>query len=448
MTPQENLDAACPLSIVQNTRRLDALRFGFERVMELACGWVATTPETGLKIQLGKVLWHASIAADLIAARLDELQSLRPQPTSSGPLYTAFTNALLGVEDSRARMALLHGLVLPDLRNALRAHRDAVRSLGDSLTEWALAPIEPRLETLLAWYAGGAAGQQEVAGAGGDQEARARELFRAAGGVAGPQATELPEPLLALARTQVLPEVGGLVDTPARESGLRVIDPVGPGPSSFTMFVHSTVFNIEICATEICARMIIEHRDAPWKLKLDLARQAYDEVRHAETLLVRLRELGGTPGEFPIDLRVWRSFRAGESLAEQLLIQQRIGEGGGLDGGYLVRGGRQNEGDERTARIFDYINADEINHVRLGNKWVRHLLNHDEAAVTALERKAMAKLEAIGCQRPPLRPWVKGRSLAGFDEQEIQHSVATWEKFEQWRQAHRPPRGAPGKGRP
>jgi uncharacterized ferritin-like protein (DUF455 family) len=433
----DSLAVVGSLTIAQNNRRLDALRFGFERLMELACSWVATTPETELKIQLGKVIWHAAMAADALVSRLDELQGLTACAQSPGPLYTAFTNALLRVEPSEARMALLHGLVLPDLRDAVRAHREAVHSFADSLTEWVLLPIEARLKELLAWYAHGSAGREALDQGGGEAAHKARELFQASGGVAGPQAQELSEPLAALARTPRVLEVGDLVETPARDKGLQVLDPVGPGPSSFTMFVHSTIFNIEICATEICARIIIEHRDAPWKLKVDMARQVYDEVRHAESLLGRLRELGGTVGEFPIDLRVWRAFRTGESLAEQLMLQQRIGEGGGLDGGDIIRMGRIQAGDERTARLFEYINADEINHVRNGNRWLAHLLNHDAAALAELERKATAKMMAIGCKRPPLRPWVDGRRLAGFTERDIKRSFSDWEEFDKRRQAQR-----------
>lgn len=405
--------------------------------MEIACTWVATTPETALKIQLGKVIWHTAAAADLIATRLGELQGLKPRPEPSGPLYTAFTNALLDVEDSQERMDLLHGLLLPDLLRAVRSHCTRVSSLSDSLTEWALAPIAPRLEALLGWYEVWGAGRGEAAQALGATAARAHELFQASGGVAGPQVADLPEPLASLARQAVTPQVGERLQTPARERGLRVMDPVGPPPASFTMFLHSTIFNIEISATEVCARIIIEHRDVPWQLKLDMARQVYDEVRHAEVLLGRLRELGGAVGEFPIDLRVWRSFRAGESLAEQIMLQHRIGEGGGLDGGDLVRLSSEGKGDERTARIFEYINADEVNHVRNGNKWIRHLLSHDEAAISELERKACEKLVAIGCRRPPLRPWVQGRRLADFTEQDIRVAVTTWKEFERRQQAYR-----------
>lgn len=432
----DGMAVACPLGVAENALGLDALRFGFERAMEIACGWVATTPETALKIQLGKVIWHCAVSADLIATRLDELQALTPHPKPSGALYTAFTNALLEVEDSRERMALLHGLVLPDLRSAVRAHAGRVRSLSDSLTDWALSPLESRLEALLAGDETWKPHHTETGPAEGEAATRARELFRASGGVAGPQAGELSEPLAALARQAVVPQAGGLADTPAREARLRVIDPVGPGPTSFAMFVHSTIFNIEIPATEVCARIIIEHGDAPWKLKLDMARQVYDEVRHAEILLARLTELGASVGDFPIDLRVWRSFRAGESLAEQLMLQQRIGEGGGLDGGDLVRRNSEQQGDERTARIFEYINADEINHVRIGNKWIRYLLNHDEAAVSELERKACEKLVAIGCRRPPLKPWVQGRRLAAFTDKDLRVAVATWQEFEKRQQVY------------
>ncbi|MCU0684472.1 MAG: ferritin-like domain-containing protein [Polyangiaceae bacterium] len=404
------------LSLAENVRRLDQLRAGLELAMVLCARWVPSTPETTAKIQLGKALWHLAMAADSVARRRAELDDAPRPGAAPPPAYAAALAVAADLTSTVERLAFLHGDVASTLLGALDEHRDAARSFGDGVTEWALDPAAVRLRALGAWYenAGRAPPDESPAG----REARAR--LRAAGGPCGwgREHDELKE--------GPAPAAASALQTPAREPGLQVCDPVGPRPATFLMFLHSTAFNVEICATEVCAALIAEHPEAPWGLKLDLARQIYDEVRHAESLLGRLGELGGRPGQFPIDLRVWRSFRVGETLVEKLIVQHRIGEGGGLDGGALVVRQRRHEGDERTARLFEYINADEINHVKAGNLWASALLSDDADQLGALEARVRAKLEALGLARPALPTWVEGRRRAGFDEDELASTVRAW----------------------
>jgi uncharacterized ferritin-like protein (DUF455 family) len=403
------------LSLAENVRRLDQLRAGLELAMVLCARWVPSTPETTAKIQLGKALWHLAMAADSVAQRRAELDDAPRPSAASSPAYAAALAAAAHVTSTAERLTFVHDDVASILLGALDEHREAARSFGDSVTEWALDPAAVRLRALGAWYqgAGWAPANESPAG----REARAQ--LQAAGGPCGPGEHEgLGE--------GPAPAAAGALPTPAREAGLQICDPVGPRPANFLMFLHSTAFNVEICATEVCAALIAEHPEAPWGFKLDLARQIYDEVRHAESLLGRLGELGGRLGQFPIDLRVWRSFRVGETLVEKLIVQHRIGEGGGLDGGALVVRQRRHEGDERTARLFEYINADEINHVKAGNLWASTLLGAQADQLGVLEARLRAKLEALGLARPALPTWVEGRRRAGFDEDELASTVRAW----------------------
>lgn len=411
----------CALSPRENAARLGALRFALGRATEVACSWLPSTPATAHKVLLGKAIWHLCQAADAVGTRMIELQAMSEVFRSAPPLYAGFTNALLGVDGGEQRLRLLLAVAVPDVVRAAAEHAAATRSLGDGLTEWSMRSAVMRLEGLLeeAGEMASPAGLERLRGAPGVEEALA--AFAASGGV-------LREP------TSEAKIIGQGVEldrcavprTPAREAGLEVHDPAGPPPSSFAMFVHATVFNIEICAAEVCAVTVVEHPEAPWGLKLDMCRQIYDEVRHAESLTARLAEMGHALGDFPIDLRVWRSFRLAESLAEKLMIQQRIGEGAGLDGGAVVVDGRRQAGDARTALLFEYINSDEINHVRHGNRWIRQLVGGDGAAIAALEARAQAKIAAIGCARPPLPPWPEGRRMAGFTQTEVAARVAGW----------------------
>ncbi|HEX3150051.1 MAG TPA: hypothetical protein VHR66_18385, partial [Gemmataceae bacterium] len=49
-------------------------------------------------------------------------------------------------------------------------------------------------------------------------------------------------------------------------------------------FCHSIYLDIEIQAMEVCGRNIIGYRQMPVDFKLDMARQIWDEGRHAMML--------------------------------------------------------------------------------------------------------------------------------------------------------------------
>jgi uncharacterized ferritin-like protein (DUF455 family) len=76
-------------------------------------------------------------------------------------------------------------------------------------------------------------------------------------------------------------------------------------------------------------------------------------------------------------------------------------------------------GDERTALLFDYINADEVTHVGNGNRWLRELLGSDEAvaALDAETRRLLAAANWPTASPMPLN--VEDRILAGFTEAEL-----------------------------
>jgi uncharacterized ferritin-like protein (DUF455 family) len=400
----------CSQDRATNGLALDALRFGLERLLDVAAIWLRTVADTRAKLQLGKVMWHAATGAYGIAQRLDELQDFGPIARASSAQYVAFTNAMVDLADPGERFAALHELMIPDLRAALASQLAATRSISDSLSSWPLQAAILHLDDALAEHAAMAAPPRAPV------PAEVAALLAEAGGVAGPPR--------APATVSVEPSYGAFVDVPAREAGLELVEPQAPILPRGPGFLHGIVFNIEVSATEICASMIVEHPEAPFELKLDLARQAYDEVRHAEALLARCIELGGALGASPIDFRIWRVYRSAESLVEALMLQQRIGEGFGLDIGSLEQtkwGGEL--GDERTARLFEYINSDETNHVALGNRWIRHLLDDDPDQIAALEAKARDKMHAMGYLRVAPRTWVEGRRLAGFTDDEIAEYV-------------------------
>jgi bacterioferritin (cytochrome b1) len=135
--------------------------------------------------------------------------------------------------------------------------------------------------------------------------------------------------------------------------------------------------NNELGALEIAAQCVADFPDAPWPLRMLLARQAADEARHASALLRRLLELGGEKGEFPVANYEWSVTMMLDDLPGRLAVQNRTFEAGLIDILGTMRAVWRESGDEVTADVLDGILADEITHVRFANRWIRRMTELD-----------------------------------------------------------------------
>jgi uncharacterized ferritin-like protein (DUF455 family) len=135
--------------------------------------------------------------------------------------------------------------------------------------------------------------------------------------------------------------------------------------------------NNEMGALEIAAQCLADFPESPWELRVQLARQAFDESRHVQALHRRLRQLGGYKGEFPIGNFEWAVTNICDTLAARLAIQNRTFEAGQMDLLGALRQIWRSAGDETTAEVLEHILADEINHVRFANQWIRKLVQAD-----------------------------------------------------------------------
>jgi uncharacterized ferritin-like protein (DUF455 family) len=192
--------------------------------------------------------------------------------------------------------------------------------------------------------------------------------------------------------------------------------------------------NNEIGALEIAAQCLVDFPDAPWDLQMQLARQASDESRHVEGLCRRLRELGGHKGEFPVFNFEWCVTNTQDTLAARLAIQNRTFEAGQMDllGG--LRNAWREVGDAATAELLESILADEVNHVRFANRWIRKLCAEDGRLLlkVALAIRFLAEANAAGLSEVPAERGsgtaanharmgtnVEDRRNAEFSEEEI-----------------------------
>jgi uncharacterized ferritin-like protein (DUF455 family) len=396
------------IEVDRNRRYLEAIRFGCVRLLEISSSIMVRITSTERKLQLSYQIWALAQAAELIGERLVGLRS-SSEACAATREYAAFTDALCSLQNPETEYTALRHLAYPDLRDAVLAHHGRVPFKADELTVSCLTGV---LELLDAVPTGPVAGTPCL-GALAD-------LLAEAGGVTGGDGDELPARVVALPAIPI---------RPGREATLREAakgEKVSDG--SRGSLLHDSVFRIELCAAEICAAMIAHHPDAPWGLRYDLAKQVRDEARHFELFAERMQGLGVSAGDYPLAFDVWDKFTLGTTLPEQLMIEQRLGEGTGLDGAVKTLRILREEADLKTLLIYDYIIADELTHVGNGNKWLRELTETPER-LSALDQRVRDLLAAHGMRVKNTHPInVPDRVLSGFTERDIEELQRSWER--------------------
>jgi uncharacterized ferritin-like protein (DUF455 family) len=164
--------------------------------------------------------------------------------------------------------------------------------------------------------------------------------------------------------------------------------------------LHSNI-NEEIQSLEIAAQTLVDFPDSEWEMRMHLARQGWDEVRHAALFHRRLKELGGYKGEFPVINQEWGVVCMFDSLAARLAVQNRLFEGGSLDVlGESATIWSEQWGDHESGAIFDGIVADEVEHPRFANDWLMRQKNENPRALL----KAVAGMSAVKVWSEKLSP--------------------------------------------
>jgi uncharacterized ferritin-like protein (DUF455 family) len=208
---------------------------------------------------------------------------------------------------------------------------------------------------------------------------------------------------------------------PAREPCFNVVhlhqqmeDYGGMSDVSRRQRLHQHMHN-EMQSLEIAAQCIVDFPDTPWDLRLELARQCWDETRHTQMLYRRLLEIGGRKGEFPVMNYEWGVTCMMDSLVARLALQNRTFEGGEMDLLNELSQMWREAGDEQTADLLAGILVDEIQHVRFANQWLKRLAR-DEPRTLLQVAQAVQKLRMTTAALAP-RPGdvnAAGVGLSGY----------------------------------
>jgi uncharacterized ferritin-like protein (DUF455 family) len=167
-----------------------------------------------------------------------------------------------------------------------------------------------------------------------------------------------------------------------------------PNLTDTVKLLHVFYTDLEISTIEACSRLIVEFPAMPWQFVVDMARQCWDEARHAEAFRTRLLQLGGRMGTYAMSYALW-DMAAGEPVDVSLAVQQRVGEWIGVDGAIWQAQHLRFGGDEITSDLFEFVALDEITHVSYGNKWLRSVAG-SESRVKVVHDLALDKRSACG----------------------------------------------------
>jgi uncharacterized ferritin-like protein (DUF455 family) len=157
----------------------------------------------------------------------------------------------------------------------------------------------------------------------------------------------------------------------------------------------------EYQAMEAAGRTLFDFPDAPWEFQLDMARQVWDESRHAEIYTKLLEYAGSWYGEFPESEVLWSCTQAEDPAARVAGINRGL-EGLACDVFEQLIRLAQKMGDKVIERSIDYVLADEITHVRMGSKWMRKLTEGDPERLRKAQefQDSIDTLFSFGGNRP------------------------------------------------
>ncbi len=163
----------------------------------------------------------------------------------------------------------------------------------------------------------------------------------------------------------------------------------------------------------------------PFELKLDMARQAWDEARHVE-ISAKLSDWMGTEiGQFQENTVLFEAACSNDPVLRLAGVNRAL-EGLAIDVFTQMKEFGQLAGDPFLEFCEDWMLADEVTHVKMGSDWLRKVTEKDpDRRAKALEfQQVVDKLFSFGGARgeseeSPIGLARRFRELAGFTDDEV-----------------------------
>ena len=203
-------------------------------------------------------------------------------------------------------------------------------------------------------------------------------------------------------------------------------DPAGPERARSLM--HG-IFMGEVQALEAAGRTcwdfevgdgVKEPDKAPFALKLDMARQCWDEARHVEISVKLSDHMGTEIGEFGEGRSLYQAGTNPDPALRLTAVNRGI-EGLAIDVFANMKAFGTECGDPVMEFCEDWMLADEVTHVKMGSDWLRRLCSADKERMDrALEFQRMVDKIFSGFGRGPNADGARAyRKMAGFTDEDI-----------------------------
>ena len=169
--------------------------------------------------------------------------------------------------------------------------------------------------------------------------------------------------------------------------------------------------------------------EVPYALKLDMARQCWDEARHTEISVKLVEHMGSEVGEFAEQTFLFEAACNADPILRLTGVNRAL-EGLAIDVFNTMRDFGGATGDPVLYFCEDWMLADEVTHVKMGSDWLRRITENDkERQKRALEfQRTVDKLFSLGgfrgeAEENPIHLARKFRDMAGFTPDEIRELV-------------------------
>jgi Protein of unknown function (DUF455) len=385
--PPRPEEARLGYDVDENAVRFSNYLHVLRELVHLSAGWLPLVAEFEVKYRLADHLHDDARSISRVRRRLYELRHPSDYPGAPGPGLSALLDRLNEAAAPAEYLELAYGEAKPSLLRAFSVHLRELDPVADEPSLRLLTKLVERQQRHtgeMGTPAAEGAGPEDLGGLGIELKAE-------------PRALRVMRPLEEPARddfVEVTPDGDPYL---ARE--LYVNDPelnhVPIEREEQRHFFHG-LMDAELCAAELMARNSHENPEMPWDFHADMARQVWDEARHARIhALLMPAELGCKWGDYPIGFSYFKSVYAHDLLGRLALFNSTSEQRA------MWRHSRRRKvlverGQERIAQVFDYLLADEVPHVHNGTRWGAYLCGGDEGAYRARVRELREGLDETG----------------------------------------------------
>jgi uncharacterized ferritin-like protein (DUF455 family) len=368
-------------TVQQNLELLGRYRYTEIQCMELMGSWAYTMVDPEIKVGFGRTMFQDSIHADLIGKRIPELKG-RSQHFHSIPPSDSFVKLLEKIwktSDELLRMVALFQVLKPELVSVYRRHMERMELPADEPTGNIIRLIADEEQDHVDW--GEKVIERLLVSSNRSEEVRLwKESLLKELNTAGGVWAEGQKP-----GTYTFKKTHPYSKLPARDSRWNIIQK----PEEFKekdwsfdtnegkLHLLHDLLNSEYITVERMGLILSDFPEIPWQMKLDMARQAWDEARHAEIVQRRLEELGGHVGMFPTSCFGWEQDVNRPDPLERLALSNMTFESESCKHLRDWIAKAKKTGDTRSLQLVEFLLADEVNHVLYGVHWIDELTKED-----------------------------------------------------------------------